>query len=209
MPQPPTTDHRVCVARIGAPHGIRGEVRLHAFTEDPMTVAKYGTLEAEDGSRRFAIDKVRPGNGFLVARLAGINDRNAAEQVKNCRLFVPRDRLPELADADDFYHTDLIGLSVVDRAGNDLGTVAAIHNFGAGDLVEVKPVSGQTVLLPFTKAVVPVVDLAARRLVADPPDGFIPPPTREDAQSRKAGTGSGASRPDPKATSAERHTGAG
>ena len=171
MPQRPTEDSRVCVARIGAPHGIRGEVRLHAFTDDPMAVAGYGALEAEDGSRRFAIDKLRPANGFLVARLAGIEDRNAAERLKNCRLFVPRSRLPALADEDDFYHVDLIGLGVVDRAGNQLGTVAAMHNFGAGDLVEVKPRSGQTALLPFTKAVVPVVDLAARHLVVDPPDG--------------------------------------
>jgi 16S rRNA processing protein RimM len=168
-----TTDHRVCVAQIGAPHGVRGEVRLHAFTDDPLAVTSYGALEVEDRSRSFAISQVRPANGFLVARLAGVDDRNAAERLKNLRLFVPRDRLPALADSDDFYHADLIGLSVVDRTGDVLGTVAALHNFGAGDLVEVKRSAGPTVLLPFTKAVVPVVDLAASRLVVDPPEGFI------------------------------------
>lgn len=207
MPQRPTADSRVCVARIGAPHGIRGEVRLHAFTADPMAVAAYGTLEAEDGSRRFAIDKLRPANGFLVARLAGIDDRNAAERLTNCRLFVPRSRLPQLDDADDFYHADLIGLGVVDRAGNELGTVAAVHNFGAGDLVEVKPGSGPTALLPFTKAVVPVVDLAARRLVVDPPDGaFADAPGASDAGRRGASAGPAAEAidPDPRPAAAKR-----
>lgn len=182
MPAPPTTDNRVCVARIGAPHGVRGEVRLHAFTEDPLAVARYGALEAEDGSRSFAIDKVRPANGFLVARLVGVDDRDAAERLKHCRLFVPRDRLPALEDADDFYHADLVGLDVVDRDGHGRGTVAAIHNFGAGDLVEVKPPSGPTVLLPFTKAVVPVVDLDARRLVVEPPAGSFPRPDQKDGE---------------------------
>jgi len=210
MPQQPTEDCRVCVARIGAPHGIRGEVRLHAFTNDPMAVATYGALEAEDGSRRFAIDKLRPANGFLVARLAGIDDRNAAERLKNCRLFVPRSRLPKLEDADDFYHVDLIGLGVVDRAGNELGTIAAVHNFGAGGLVEVKPPNGPTALLPFTKAVVPVVDLAARRLVVDPPVGLFADTPHAPTSPRKRGEidAPGASAGGPRAATAAPAAGA-
>jgi 16S rRNA processing protein RimM len=173
MSRPIPTETRVCVARIGAAHGIRGEVRLHAFTEDPMAVARYGALEAEDRSRTFAIEALRPANGFLVARLAGIGDRNAAERLKNVSLFVPRDRLPVLDEADDYYHADLIGLAVVHRDGRTLGTVAGLHNFGAGDLIEVEPIGGPAVLLPFTKAVVPVVDVEGRRLVVDPPDGLF------------------------------------
>ncbi len=180
---PAPTSGRVCVAQIGAAHGVRGEVRLHAFTEDPMAVARYGALEAEDRARTFAIEALRPANGFLVARFSGIGDRNAAERLKNVRLFVPRERLPALDEPDDFYHADLIGLAVVDRDGRALGTVAAVHNFGAGDLIEVAPVGGPAVLLPFTKAVVPVVDLAARRLVVDAPEGAF----AEDSAPAAAG----------------------
>jgi 16S rRNA processing protein RimM len=170
-PQPHSD--RVCVAQIGAAHGIRGEVRLRAFTDDPMAISRYGPLESEDG-RLMAITAMRPANGFVVARLAGVADRNAAEQLRNVRLYVRRERLPALTDADDFYHVDLIGLAVVDRDGHALGSVAAVHNFGAGDLIEVKPAHGPSVMLPFTKAVAPEVDLKARRLTIDLPTE-IPP----------------------------------
>jgi len=171
----PHADDRVCVAQIGAAHGIRGEVRLHTFTDDPMTVARYGALETEDGTRTIEIAGARPANGFLVARIANVDDRNAAERLKNVRLYVRRDRLPALDDADDYYHADLIGLAVVGGDGRDLGAVAAVHDFGAGDLLEIRPaIGGPTVMVPFTKAVVPVVDLQAGRLVVDPPVGVFP-----------------------------------
>jgi 16S rRNA processing protein RimM len=164
-------DDRVCVAQIGAPHGVRGEVRLWPFTADPMALRDYGVLESEDGARCFEIESVRPAKDYLVARLHGIADRNAAEQLTNTKLFVPRSRLPA-PDTDEFYHADLIGLPVFDMNDQQLGTVAGVHNFGAGDLLEVQPVAGGApVLLTFTQAVVPVVDLAARRIVIDPPVG--------------------------------------
>jgi 16S rRNA processing protein RimM len=172
----PPQDRRICVAQIGAPHGVRGEVRLHAFTTDPLAVARYGPLEAEDGARSFAISGLRPAKGFLVARLAGVQDRGAAAQLTHCRLFVRRDRLPALEEPDDFYHADLIGLVTCDLSGRELGVVTAVHNFGAGDLLEVKPVAGPTLMFPFTKAGVPVVDLAAGKLLVDPPEGSIPVP---------------------------------
>src|SRR5438552_9509577 len=124
---------RVCVGRIGAAHGTRGEVKLWSFTADPMAIADYGPLATEDGARSFTIEALRPGKDFLVARLAGISDRSAAQQLTNLDLYIAREQLPP-AEADEFYHADLIGLTAVDRVGRELATVVAIHDFGAGDL---------------------------------------------------------------------------
>jgi 16S rRNA processing protein RimM len=126
---------RICVGRIGAAHGTRGEVKLWSFTADPLAVADYGPLESEDGKRKFEIEALRPAKDFLVARFAGIADRSAAEELRNLDLYVARARLPP-PEPDEYYHADLIGLPVMDAAGASLGTVAAIHNFGAGDLIE-------------------------------------------------------------------------
>jgi 16S rRNA processing protein RimM len=166
---------RIVVAQIGAAHGIRGEVRLFSFTGDPMAIAGYGPLETEDGLQRFEIEAVRPAKDHLVAQLRGVHDRDAAEQLRNLKLYVPRSRLPPPAD-EEYYHADLIGLTVIARNGADLGTVVAIHNFGAGDLVEIAPRSGgATVMLPFTDSAVPLVDIAAGRLVVEPPEELLSP----------------------------------
>jgi len=144
---------------------VRGEVRLHSFTADPPAIASYGPLESEDG-RVFEIEAMRPAKDHFVARISGVADRNAAELLKNVKLYVPRERLPEPGEPDEFYHADLIGLAVVDRDGQKLGTVVAVHNFGAGDLIEMNPeAGGKTELLPFDEFHVPVVDLAAGKLV--------------------------------------------
>jgi 16S rRNA processing protein RimM len=159
---------RICVARIGAPHGVRGEVKLWSYTADPLAVTDYGPLESEDGAARFTIVALRVAKDHLVARLAGVDDRDAATRLTNTDLYIERDRLPAPDEDDEFYHADLIGLDVVDAQGNELGSVAAIHNFGAGDLVEVKrSQGGMTVLLPFTDAAVPAVDIAGRRITVD------------------------------------------
>jgi 16S rRNA processing protein RimM len=160
---------RIRVARIGAAHGIRGEVKLWPFTEDPLAVASYGELETEDGARRFEIEALRPGKDFLVARIAGVSDRDAAEKLTNLELFVPRDRLPEIEEADTYYHADLIGLAAVTADGVTLGTVTAIHNFGAGDIIEITPESGVPLMLSFTEAAVPKVDLQAKQILVVPP----------------------------------------
>ena len=158
------------VARIGAAHGVRGEVKLWSFTEDPIAVARYGSLETEDGTRRFEIESLRPAKDFLVARIAGVSDRDAAEKLTNLELFVPRERLPAIEEKDTYYHADLIGLSAVTAAGNALGTVSAVHNFGAGDILEIAPASGGAALmLPFTETAVPKVDLKTRQIVVVPP----------------------------------------
>jgi 16S rRNA processing protein RimM len=159
---------RVCVAQIGAAHGVRGEVRLKAFTEDPLSVTRYGALESEDGKQRFEIETVRPAKDMLVARLKGISDRDAAEALTNICLYVAREKLPKAAD-DEFYYADLVGLAAVTSSGEAVGTVKAVHNFGAGDLLEIEPASGATLMLPFTEATVPAVDIAARKIVVEPP----------------------------------------
>ncbi len=156
---------RICLGQIGAAHGVGGEVRLRSFTSDPAAIAGYGPLETEDG-RIFQIESMRPAKDHFVARLSGIRDRDAAQALANTKLYVPRERLPETAEPDEFYHADLIGLAVVDPAGKNLGTVVAIHNFGAGDLIEVQESEGRpTEMLPFDAATVPMVDLAAGRIV--------------------------------------------
>jgi 16S rRNA processing protein RimM len=157
---------RVCLGQFGAAHGVRGEIRLHSFTAEPAAIANYGPLQSEDG-RVFEIEAMRPAKDHFVARIAGVADRNAAERLKNVKLYVPRERLPEPDEPDEFYHADLIGLDVIDRDGQKLGTVVAIHNFGAGDLVEMNPEGGgKTQLLPFDEVHVPIVDIAAGKIVA-------------------------------------------
>ena len=160
---------RVLIAQIGAAHGVRGEVRLKAFTEDPLSVARYGALESEDGRQRFEIEALRPAKDVLVVRLKGVADRNAAEALKNLRLYVAREKLPAPAD-DEFYVADLIGLAAEGPDGASLGTVKAVHNFGAGDLLEIEPADGgATVMLPFTVATVPTIDIARKKIVIEPP----------------------------------------
>jgi 16S rRNA processing protein RimM len=171
---------RICLGQIGAAHGVRGEVRLRSFTADPAAITSYGPLETEDG-RVLAIESLRPAKDYFVARLSGIADRGAAEQLTNCRLYVPRERLPEPDEPDEFYYADLVGLAAVDRAGKQLGAVIAVHNFGAGDLLEVRPsAGGDTELVPFDAMTVPEIDIAAGRLVVDLPtaDKEMPPPLR-------------------------------
>ena len=158
---------RICVAQIGAAHGIRGEVRLRPFTGDPMAITSYGPLESEDGTRRFEIEALRPSKDLFVARFAGVKDRNAAEALTNLKLYVSRDRLPPAAEGE-FYHADLVGLAAVTPDGTSLGTVTAVHNFGAGDVIEIKPESGETLLVPFTDTAVPEIDIAAGRMVVVP-----------------------------------------
>jgi 16S rRNA processing protein RimM len=164
---------RICLGQIGAAHGVGGEVRLRSFTSDPQAIAGYGPLETEDG-RIFEIEWMRPAKDHFVARLSGVCDRSAAEQLTNVKLYVPRERLPEPKEADEFYHADLIGLDVVDRAGKNLGVVVAVHNFGAGDLIEVRLGGGSnTELVPFDTMHVPAVDIAAKKIVVDPPQGLF------------------------------------
>jgi 16S rRNA processing protein RimM len=158
---------RVCLGQIGAAHGVRGEVRLHSFTAEPSAIVDYGPLQTEDG-RILEIEAMRPAKDHFVARLNGIRDRDAAAALTNTKLYVPRERLPATQEPDEFYHADLIGLAALDRAGTAIGTVVAVHNFGAGDLIEVQPEhGGATQLVPFDATHVPAVDVAGGKIVID------------------------------------------
>lgn len=164
---------KICVGAIAGAFGVRGEVRLKSFTAIPEDIAQYTPLETEDGTRSFSVKVTRQINNGLAARLSGVTTKEAADALRGTQLFVPRDRLPSLPD-DEFYHADLIGLDVTDTGGAPLGRVLAVLNNGADDLLELSaPGQKQTVLLPFTKAIVPTVDLAQRRIVADPPEGLF------------------------------------
>ncbi|MBT0781095.1 ribosome maturation factor RimM [Paracoccus sp. pheM1] len=161
---------RVCVGAIAGAFGVRGEVRLKSFTSQPNDIAAYAPLYTEDGSRSFTVRLTRPVTGGLGARLSGVETREQAEALKGVTLWTDRDKLPALPD-DEFYHADLIGLSVHDTGGALIGKVRAIYDHGAGDILEIHgPGRRQVLLLPFTRAFVPTVDLAAGRIVADPPD---------------------------------------
>ncbi|HEU4660383.1 MAG TPA: ribosome maturation factor RimM [Pseudolabrys sp.] len=178
--------NKICVARIGAAHGVRGEVKLWSFTEDPAAVADYGPLETEDGARKFEIEALRPAKDHFIARLAGIGDRNAAEALRNLDLYVPRERLPVIEEPDTFYHSDLIGLDAVTADGSQVGTVHAVHNFGAGDIIEITPLgSGDPTMLPFNETTVPKVDLAAKQIVIAPPAAASVPPAKGEGRPPK------------------------
>src|SRR5215470_8294448 len=162
----------VCVAKIGAAHGTAGEVRLWPFTTKPEAGGAYGILQTADG-KALEIESLRPAGEFLVVRFRGVTDRAAAERLRNIELYVPRERLP-VPDPDEFYYADLIGLQVHDTGGKTVGIVIAVHNFGAGDLLEIAPADGgQSVMLPFSVSTVPTVEIAAGRIVVDLPEGLF------------------------------------
>lgn len=154
----------VCVARIGAAHGVRGAVKLWTFTEDPFAVRRYGLLSSKDGKRQFEVATAREARDHLVATFKGVTTRDEAERLNGIELYVAREKLPA-TDADEYYHTDLIGLAAVTTTGDALGRVLAVHNFGAGDIIEIAPPRGTTLMLPFSNAVVPEVDIAGGRVV--------------------------------------------
>lgn len=168
------SDARICVGAFTGAFGVHGEVRLKSFTAEPAAIADYAPLCDETGARCFEITITRPVKGGFAVRVAGIDSREQAEALRGVELFADRAALPSLPD-DEYYYTDLIGLSVVDTGGRQLGTVSAVHNHGAGDFLEITgPGLKNPALLPFTRAAVPTVDLAAGRLVTDPPEGVFP-----------------------------------
>jgi 16S rRNA processing protein RimM len=158
---------------------VRGAVKLWIFTEDPFAVTRYGPLATKDGGRTFEVAQAREGKGHLVALLKGVTTRNEAERLNGIELYVARDKLPATHE-DEYYHADLIGLAAVTTADAPLGKVIAIHNFGAGDIIEIAPPRGPTMLLPFSNAVVPTVDIAGGRVVIELPEEIEGEPERSD-----------------------------
>ncbi|KQX38814.1 hypothetical protein ASD04_09175 [Devosia sp. Root436] len=171
-----TKSNQIFLGQIGAAHGIKGQVRIATHTQDPEAIGSYGPLDTDRPGLTVTLTKVRLQKNVVIAHIKGISDRTAAEQLNGVSLFVDRSKLPEPEDEDDFYHADLIGLDVRLDSGVVIGKVSAMPNFGAGDLIEVRdPQSGDTYLYPFTKAVVPHIDIAGGFLTivvpTDAPEG--------------------------------------
>jgi 16S rRNA processing protein RimM len=163
----------VLLGEIGRPQGLQGEVRIRSFTAEPGAIADYGPLEDEAGTRLFEIEALRLTPKALSARLKGVESRSQAEALTGTKLYVPRSRLPE-REEDEWYHSDLIDLAALDPDGATIGTVIAVHNFGAGDLLEIRPAGGgATVLKPFTRETVPEVDVEGGWLKVVPPEGLF------------------------------------
>jgi len=164
---------RICVGAITGSFGVRGEARVKSFCADPAAIGDYGPLSTEDGTATYTLTITRPVKGGFAVRLSGVKTKEQADALRGTTLYAPRAALPALPD-DEFYHTDLIGLTAVDTGGADLGRIHAVHNHGGGDLLELRAKGRKgTVLVPFTRAVVPTVDLRAGRIVIDPPEGLL------------------------------------
>ncbi|HAT85185.1 MAG TPA: 16S rRNA processing protein RimM [Rhizobiales bacterium] len=175
---------KVCIAQIGAPNGVRGDVRVKLFSDDPDNLKAYGPLHSADGSRSFKALSARPQKTVFIVRFAEITSRNDAESLNGTKLYIDRDKLPELEE-EEFYHSDLMGLRAELEDGSDFGTVLAVHDFGAGELLDVAPKSGKSILLPFTKEVVPTIDIANSKVVIVLPEGFLD--GDDAAEKRKEG----------------------
>lgn len=177
----------VQMAVIGAPHGTRGELRVKTFTGDPQALGDYGMLYDETG-RPFEVLDIRPAKSVVVVRFRGVNDRDMAEALNGTTLYIDRSQLPQDLEDDEYYHSDLIGLEAVDGQGNTLGRVSAMFDFGGGDLIELTTAGKRPMLIPFTQAAVPEVDLQAGRIVIDPQAaGLIPVGDEEEERRRQLG----------------------
>ncbi len=166
----PTPHRLVLLGVFGAAQGVRGEVRVKSYTDDPKAIGAYGALTDRAGARVFVFETLRPlKDDMLVARVKGIATRDAAQALTGVEIFARRDQLPP-PDADEFYYDDLVGLAAVTREGAALGRVVALSNFGAGDILEVAPENGgETLLLPFSKTVAVEIDFTGGRIVIEPP----------------------------------------
>ncbi|WP_249691953.1 ribosome maturation factor RimM [Stappia sp. WLB 29] len=164
------SEDRILIARIGAAHGVRGEVRVKPFGDDPLSFCDYGPLETADGKRRLVVKSARLQKAMVVTRFEGIDDRNAAEALNGVDLYIPRGALPELDDEDEFYHTDLLGLEAVSPDGTAIGKIIALPDFGAGTLVEIRPEGASSFYVPFTREAVPEIDLAAGKVTVVVPE---------------------------------------
>ena len=165
---------RLCLGHVTGAHGVKGEVRIRTYTQDPESIAAYGPLEDEAGTRRFTLIRARAAKEGAVARIEGIDTREEAEALKGTGLHVARAALPEKAEENSWYQADLVGLVAINADGAALGQVVAVQNYGAGDLLELRPATGgNTVLVPFTEAIVPEIDIQAGWMLMLPPEGVF------------------------------------
>ncbi len=177
---------RICVGAISSPHGVRGQVKIVGFTANPKDITSYGAVSDETGTKTFKVKVIgTAAKGRLIASIEGINDRDKAEELKGIKLYVPRSALPE-PEEDEYYQADLIGLSVQSLDGDPLGVIQIVSNHGAGDILEVEMADGEIELVPFTKEAVPLVDIAGKKVIVDPPEGvFVKPTAGKDEDGRK------------------------
>ena len=174
-----SSDPFIVLARVGAPNGVRGAVRLKLFGDDPASLVEYGPLQRSDGKGHLAISTMRPGktSDVVVVSFDGITSREAVAAINGVELGLPRSLLPDVEGEDDFYHADLIGLEVRLRDSSRFGEIVQVADYGAGDLLDVKPDrGGPSVLVPFTKAFVPEVNVRDGHVVIEPPAGLLDPP---------------------------------
>ena len=191
MNSPPNPSNFVLLGTIGSPRGINGDVRIKSFTAVPKDIASYGPLWNADATQSFKVTVIGIAKEMLIARIKGINNRNAAVSLKGMELYVPRNALPT-PEEDVFYHLDLVGLTVESKEGEFLGLVEAVSNFGAGDVLEIRNGPYKGLIIPFTKDAVPKVDIKSGRLIVDPPKGLLEPPEDEarpeqDEKNRRCG----------------------
>jgi 16S rRNA processing protein RimM len=182
-------DDLVLMAVIGAPHGVRGEVRAKTYTDDPLALGAYGALQ-DDAGRQYKVSTIRPAKNVVVMRLAGIDTREKAEALKGTSFYVARDLLPDGSLQDDeFFQADLVGLAVRDTSGRTYGEIQAVHNFGGGDILELAEVGKRSVMIPFSEAAVPQIDRTSGFVLVDPMAAGL-----DDAETPK-GPGSRKRRP--------------
>lgn len=166
---------KLCVGVITAPHGVRGQVRVKSFTAEPDDIVRYSPLTDADGNSEYRLQIVGHAKGVLLARIAGVKNREDAEALRGVELFVARDTLPETSDEDEFYYADLIGLPAFLDTGDLYGRVKALHDFGAGDMIEFSLAGSGDIILPFTKEIVPEINLTDGKIIVAPPEMYGDP----------------------------------
>lgn len=195
-PEAADDDARVCVGVIVGAHGIQGLVRVKPFTAESEDLDAYGPVTDETGERVFDLQVVGRAKGVMLVAVDGVEDRTGAERMRGTRLYVPREALPELDDEDEFYHSDLIGLRAEFADGTVVGRVAALYDFGAGDVVELRGETGGSAMVPFTRDAVPVIDVAGGRIVVEPIAGLLEGPLEGKPESeRRDSAGASKGRP--------------
>jgi len=176
-------EERVCLGVMVGAHGVRGQVKVKSYTEEPEDVAAFGPVSDKSGRRHWTLQVTGQAKGVVLVRIEGVKDRDAAQALHGTELYVDRSALPALEEEETFYHADLVGLHVEDRQGRDLGRVRAVANYGAGDLLEIDGPDGKSLMLAFTKAVVPLVDIEGGRLVVElPAEEVVPPQPSAEAE---------------------------
>jgi 16S rRNA processing protein RimM len=166
--------NHILLGRFGRAHGVKGEVRLQSFTADPLAIAGYSPLLSADGAKTYALASARAAADMLIVRVEGVTTREGADMLNGVELFAPRERLPPAEDEDEFLMADLVGCRAILPDGTVLGEIVGVANYGAGDLLDIRPTAGgPSVLMPFTRAYAPRIDIAGREVAIDPPAGLF------------------------------------